>query len=349
MPNDFGNRITANALKADKAEELIQRALKYVETTHGYYPAEEKPLFSGVYYDSQKVGSYIVRVENSKKETAVLKLQLQPLPYDEGFIIREVQKKVHGRVRPVAVFYDKPWNENLNFGYLIFEDLSKIPDLWQSFPTKVTDREQHGYFLKTFREQLLPVEPWIKKPTVSLSVLVGEAFDHFFEIANKSAHHHIDNNEVDKYIEKYKQLIKKTDFIEMEFTHGHLSGKDVKYDQSTGQFFLMANLYWSWRPKYYDLVFPIWVDLMQLRQADLTFDEFLARINDWLVIWQKNFGSDLKLEVFWWLMLDRAMSTIMLDLGASEWLPPELAEKTALLKVWQKLFEWIVENKMTES
>jgi hypothetical protein len=42
------------------------------------------------------------------------------------------------------------------------------------------------------------------------------------------------------------------------------------------------------------------------------------------------------------------MMTIMLDLGASEWLEGEIDEKQALLKAWKELFGWVLKNKLNE-
>ncbi len=60
-----------------------------------------------------------------------------------------------------------------------------------------------------------------------------------------------------------------------------MSGKDIKYNQEKNEFILMANLYWSYRPKYYELTFPMWVDIMHIRDKNLKLDGVLKRINFW--------------------------------------------------------------------
>src|SRR3989338_9114690 len=92
--HEFGNRITANAKDADDGQVLIGGALKYIEDTYGYAPVDQEALFKGVYYDSKKVGSFIIMVRRENGDAAVLKLQLLPLPFDEGFIIRNIEKNL---------------------------------------------------------------------------------------------------------------------------------------------------------------------------------------------------------------------------------------------------------------
>lgn len=345
--HDFGNRITANAAQADDGKDLIVRALKYIESQYGYTPIDESALFTGVYYDSRKVGSYIAKVQNGDGNTAVLKLQLRSLPFDEGFIIHSLEKELKtNHVRPVKILYDKPWSEDRGFGYLIFEDISHLPNLWKNAPTMQEDRLLHKRFIGALCNSVLPFkQPWIEKPSLNLNEKILEAFKHFQKIAQNSSHHHITDAELEPFTQKYFEIIQKKGVDkELVFTHGHLSGYDVKYDQQNDQFILMANLYWSWRPKNYELVFPIWVDLMQIRDTSLTFSNFLDRVMTWVEIWSEEITKDRN---FWLLLLERSILTIMLDLGASEWKDDEVEQKRALLESWKTFFNWLVENKLS--
>lgn len=345
--HDFGNRITANAVQADDGKDLIERALKYIETKYGYTPIDKSALFAGVYYDSKKVGSYITRVQNADGDTAVLKLQLRSLPFDEGFIIRSLEKELESdRVRPVKILHDNPWSEDRGFGYLVFEDISHLPNLWKNAPTMQEDRLLHKEFISALNDSVLPIkQPWIEKPSSDLNGKILEAFKHFRKIAQNSSHHHIADAELEPLTQKYFEIIEKYGFDgEIIFTHGHLSGYDVKYEQQNDRFILMANLYWSWRPKNYELVFPIWVDLMQIRDASLTFSSFLDRVMAWVEIWPEEITKDRN---FWLLLLERSMLTIMLDLGASEWKDGEVEQKRALLESWKTFFNWLVKSKLS--
>ncbi|OGL94738.1 hypothetical protein A2348_02355 [Candidatus Uhrbacteria bacterium RIFOXYB12_FULL_58_10] len=345
--HDFGNRITANAAQADDGKDLIVRALKDIEAQYGYTPIDESSLFAGVYYDSKKIGSLIIRVQNGNGGTAVLKLQLRSLPFDEGFIIRSLEKELKtDRVHPVKILHDNPWSKNRGFGYLIFEDISHLPNLWKNTPTMQEDRVLHKEFISALNDSVLPIkQPWIEKPSSDLNEKILEAFKHFRNIAHDSSHHHIADVELEPFTQKYFEIIEKQGFDGgIIFTHGHLSGYDVKHDQQNNQFILMANLYWSWRPENYELVFPIWVDLMQIRDTSLTFSSFLDRVMTWVEIWPEEVAKDRN---FWLMLLERSMLTIMLDLGASEWKDDEIEQKRALLESWKTFFNWLVENKLS--
>jgi len=345
--HNFGNRITANTSTADDGKNLISDALQYIQSTHNFTPLDDSTLFTGVYYDSKKVGSFITKVKNEDGHSAVLKLQLRPLPFDEGFIIRSLEKdlKTH-HIRPVKIFHDKPWCEELGFGYLLFEDISDLPNIWDHTPTQDEDRALHKKFIEEFYRSVLPItHPWVERPKISLQKKALESFEHFHQIAKDSTHKHLTEEELKPFSDKYFEIIQSQEVErELIFTHGHLSGYDVKYDEYRKQFILMANLYWSWRPKNYELVFPIWVDLMQIRDASLSFKQFLARVITWFDLWQKDISNE---RAFWLMLLDRSMYTIMLDLGASEWKAEEANQKQALLESWKIFFNWIIENKLS--
>ncbi|SRR3989339_764504 len=372
--HEFGNRITSNAKNADDAQGLIEKALHFIEGEYGFRPLDTSTLFTGVYYDSKRVGSYITRVVNADEKTAVLKLQLRPLPFDEGSIIRNVQSNSGSKkIRPVAILHDRAWSEDLGFGYLLFEDLSHLPNLWQQAPTTKQDRLLHKTFLDEFFASVLPIQqPWVPVPTSKVCTFVcfdslGNArtdasrhctrfvsqstmkqmaltsFQHFQGIAQASAHRHVSAQELKPFIEAYQNAMNACDVeMDMHFTHGHLSGFDVKHDRANNGFVLMANLYWSWRPSSYEMAFPLWVDLMHIRDTHVTLEAFIARVNAWVEMWgEETLGRD-----FWYILLQQSMTTIMLDLGASEWLEDEIKEKQALLDVWKQFFNWLIEYKM---
>lgn len=344
----YGNRITDNALSADNGADLIKHGLAHIKAEYGWTPLREEAVFSGVYYDSAKVGSYIIKVRNGSSETAMLKLQLRPLPYDEGFIVRHVeQHNKSPKIRTPKIISDLPWSKELGFGYLLFEDISDLPDIWEHEVTSDKDRRLHKRFLSEFFRNVLPIEPWFEKPAAELRDEYIRAFNHFEEIAQRSSHHHIDNKAVLDCKKAYLEIVSKTKFEDTAFTHGHLSGKDVKYDAANDCFIVMANLYWSYRPKYYELTFPIWVDVMHVRDRALSLADVISRIDAWSEQWHEGlFAADpTRTAQYWFNLLERAMLTIMLDLGASEWKEEEEEEKQALLKVWEELFWWIVEKK----
>jgi hypothetical protein len=344
----FGDRITDNALTADNGQELIKKALDYIKSNLGWFPMDQNVLFRGLYYDSKKVGSYIIKVQNDNKESAILKLQLKPLPFDEGYIIRYIDKNNKSKkIKTPHIISDVAWNEKLGFGYILFKDISTLNNLWIKNISTEDDRNLHKNFLKEFLNKTLPIKPWFEKPDLSLKDAYKRTFEHFEKIANQSSYHHIRKEVVKEYKDKYYESIHIIKFDDVHFTHAHLSGKDIKYNPVDKSFTMMANLYWSYRPKYYELIFPMWVDIMHLRDKRLVLDDVLERIKQWGNQWQNDLydHNPTKTTQYWFNLLERAMMTLMLDLGASEWKKGEEDEKQALLNVWQELFMWIVKNK----
>jgi len=347
--NKIGNIITGNALDADDGRDVIDRAVVLIDKECGWRVADPQVLFSGVYYDSQKVGSWIAKVEHSDGRKGVLKLQLKPLDYDEGFIVRQIEKYNRSkRIRLPQIFIDQPWDKELGFGFLIFEDLSELPNLWKNNVTDADDRKLHAEFLEEFFDNLLPVESWLEKPGVSLKEMKIKGFEHFYAIAQASSHKHVDGKKIEAMRKIYFEMIDQIDLGELHFTHAHMSGKDIKYDKKNGSFILLANLYWSFRPLYYELTFPIWVDIMHVGDKDFGLDKILYRIEEWSKVFQRvvkdsNLSEDKR---YWFNLLQRAMATVMLDLGACEWKHGKEAELEALLKSWEELFYWIIEEKL---
>lgn len=45
----------------------------------------------------------------------------------------------------------------------------------------------------------------------------------------------------------------------MQFMHGHLTRNDVI--KSSDKYYIFSNLFWSYRPEYYDAVFHLWGSL----------------------------------------------------------------------------------------
>jgi hypothetical protein len=346
-----GNRITDNAFTADSGENLIAKALRDIEEKTEWHISDKEKFAGahGIYYDSKKIGSFFVGVENKTGTKAVLKLQLRPLPYDEGFITRFIGDQIKtNRLRLPKIYLDNRWNEEDGYGFVIFEDLSHLLNLWENIPPTQNDRENHKKFLKEFIQSMLPVKEFIEKPVEPYIEQLKESFNHHQTVAQHSNHKHINDEEVQQYEERYFKAVGMLEYSDLHFTHGHLTGLDVKVDTDANKYILLANLYWKWRPLYFEVAFPVWNDLMRIRNENLTLDEFLGILNAWNQLWRSDIydHDPTSQKQYWAILLFFAMNTIMLDLGASEWKDDEIKEKGALLACWQEFFDWVIENKL---
>lgn len=347
----IGNDITANALQARDTSKLREKALIEIANQHGWQEDETDSLFLGVFYDSKKVGSYITRAKNDKGESAVIKLQLQKVKYDEGFIIGHVNKENRSkRVRLPKILLDQPWNEKTGYGYIIFEDLSRLPNLWPDV-TNITkeDKQRHKEFLAEFFSNVLPISPFIEKPGTINNKGYIEWFDDFYEIMKNSDHHHIEITEINKIRDVFYKIVDRCNFSDLHFTHAHLSGLDVKYDPAKNEFIPLANLYWSWRPKYYEISFPIWINLMHTHDEKFSFDKLQKLVGKWTSLWEEGLydHNPLKTDQFWFNLFTQVGITVMLDIGSAEWKPGEEKEKQALLDSMHKYFYFLAKEKFS--
>jgi len=347
--NSTGNLITSQAFAADNANALIKRALGEIHEVYGWQVDDKKPLFSGAYYDSKKVGSYINRAKNKSGKGAVLKLQLRPLEFDEGFIIRYIQKENRSsKIRLPEIILDQAWNEEAGYGFIIFEDLSALPNLWSNgFRVSKKEMDQHKEFLVEFFNRVLPTTPFLDEPQISLREKYIESFEHFYEIASQSDHHHIDDKEAKKFRNLCFQVIEACQFGEMHFTHAHLSGLDIKYDSQKDIFIPLANLYWSYRAQYYEITFPVWVNIMHARDKNFNLDKLLQVVEQWNTLWSVGLydHDPTDNQQYWFNIFFQAVVTSILDLGAGEWKKGEEKSKKALLEAWKEFVLWLAREK----
>jgi hypothetical protein len=342
----IGNRLSDNALTADDGQALIERALAEVEREYGWRPHEASPLYRGRFYESGKIGSFITRVTNRDGDSAVLKLQLRPVPYDEGMIIRHIRPQIRTeRIRLPGILFDEPWSEEKGYGILVSEDASAFPRLWKDHCPTEEELKRHEDFLGEFMHYVLPIDPFLPVPDGSVRERHREMLDHFSDVAQASTHQHIDLKEVEGMKERYARILGKAAFDGFHFTHAHLSGMEIRIDPDTQAYVLFSNLLWSFRPTYYEALFPFWVDAMGIRDVNVSSDDLYSRVDRWAEMWKRVMGEDpRKRESFRFLILERAMMTTMLDLGASEWNEDEIKTKQALLNAWKQLFERLAEE-----
>ena len=348
----YGNRTTDNALNAGDGADVVAKALTHIESTTDWRVTDREKFknATGIYYDSKKVGSMFFEVENGQHTKGVLKIQLQPLAFDEGSIIAQISPQIKTkRIRLPKVFLHNPWNAEDAYGFIIFEDLSALPKIWSALPPQAEkDYTQHKDFLKEFVRHLLPVTPFVEKPKETQPELLAESFDHYWKIAQQSAHQHFDAAEIETLKKRYFEIVSRMQFEDVHFTHGHLSGLDIVYDSTQNQYVLMGNLYWKWRPKYWELTFPTWNSIMHVRDKNFTLEKFLGMVNRWVELGATELydHDPSTAKQYWFNLLYFAMNTIMLDLGASEWKENETEERQVLLNCWKQFFDWVIQNKL---
>lgn len=85
-----------------------------------------------------------------------------------------------------------------------------------------------------------------------------------------------------KIFEKYIQMASEIfPDVKMQLMHGHFSHDDI-IKTSDSEYVLMSNLFWSYRPEYYDSTFHIWAGLKAIRDLDLQAEAAIQYIKKWL-------------------------------------------------------------------
>ena len=123
-----------------------------------------------------------------------------------------------------------------------------------------------------------------------------------------------------KLLEQYLTVIGKyLPNVSMEFCHGHLDANSVR-KMSNGEYILMSNIFWTWRPQMYDMVFHLWAGIKSLR--DEVTEKLIVK---YLFSWEDGFIKiqDKKYELFAinfrLMMLERCIGTILVDIENQEY------------------------------
>jgi hypothetical protein len=134
----------------------------------------------------------------------------------------------------------------------------------------------------------------------------------------------------------------------MVFCHGHLTANDIFRIQNSS-FVLLSNLFWSFRPQWYDLAFNVWGCLLHIRDVHYSFDELLSYVDQWRKTYrmipavQEDEDFDRKMTM---LILERTLGAILVDLGANDFYEQKENQPyfQHLLNLHQQLFDTLAHS-----
>ncbi|HVZ66846.1 MAG TPA: hypothetical protein VG917_01160 [Patescibacteria group bacterium] len=301
--NDFKNRV----------EDILKIVC---DKTH-FEP--EKVIFRGMIYDEDKLGSVIYKGIYKNKD-AVLKLQGLRPETDEIDIIASFKHDVKSnKIRLPKLFEASHWNEKDNYGYLITEYIT-APHIFEMPFATDTQMARFSEFYQEYRTSI--VQPFIQKSedekVAADFVLRRISMWDKIAAAKGLLPKRLSNKKVNQIIERFKKIQSaELKNVKMVFSHGHLTANDI-YDNGS-EFILLSNLYWSYRPELYDLVFGLHWCLENIQDNNYTFEEYLAYIDKWLthfyeIPFVKN-DHDAKRKINL-MLLERTMGGILLDTGS---------------------------------
>lgn len=304
----------------------------------------EKEIFRGEVYDKDKVGSLIYKGKWQDKP-AVLKIQLIKPDIEEGDIINFFNKQNKSKkIRLPKLFKISKWNKKDGYGYLIMEFIGASAIYNSPFATS----EQIKSFCDFYQEYKTKSanEPFFEKSTDELSSLVFtiQRVSHWTKIAqtkNTLVKSDIEN------IEKFISLAAKhLPNIKMEFMHGHLTYADI-YRISENEYLLMSNLFWSYRPEYYDAAFHIWAGIKNARDIKINSTQVIKYIKKWIDEYKKIpfIKKDKDFErKFNIMMAERCVGALLADLQNQEYKKDKKKYIKHLTIIFRNLFKYFAEK-----
>lgn len=278
----MSNKITEKYFEHVNFADHEKRVLDEITTKTNFQP--EKEIFRGQIYDKDKVGSLIYKGIWQDKP-AVLKIQgLQP-DIDEIDIIKRFNKQNKStKIRLPKLYDGSKWNKQDGYGYLLLEYID-APQIYQppfATPEQIKDfcALYQEYKTKCLREPLVEKEP----NEQSSLVFTAQRISHWAKIAQSKGH--LVEAEV-KNVEKFLSLAgQHLPSIKMEFMHGHFTYDDI-FKLSDNEYVLMSNLFWSYRPEFYDTTFHLWAGIKSLRDKSVNIERVKEYLQNWLEEYRK--------------------------------------------------------------
>jgi len=339
----MSNKITEKYFAQDDFSQRETDVLAQVTAETGFIV--EREIFRGVIYDKNKVGSLIYKgILNGKP--AVLKLQGLKPEIDEGEIARHFTDQNQSKLVRVPVLYaHQPWTEERGYGYLITEYID-APKIFEMPFANAQQMRDFAHFYQEYRASAL-TRSWVEPETKDSLAFTVYRVDQWRKISEHKKRLNLEDYA--PYLMRYYPLaVKHLPSIPMVFCHGHLTANDI-YHLPDGSFVILSNLYWSYRPQWYDLAFNIWGCLMHIRDTSYTFEQMLEYVEKWLATYrtipvvQQDKDFERKIAV---LLLERTIGAILVDLGANDIFEKEENKPhfRHLLNLHQQLFNYLAQK-----
>lgn len=339
----MGNKIVEKYFTQDNFSQREIDVLAQVTTETGF--VVEKEIFRGMIYDKNKVGSLIYK-GSLKGEPAVLKLQGLRPEVDEAETVKHFTAQSNSKfVRVPFLFVHKPWTEDRGYGYLITEYLD-APKIFEMPFASAAQMQDFARFYQEYRTCAL-TRSWIEPTTMDSLEFTIQRVDHWRKISEHKKR--LSLEDYAPYLMRYYPIVAKhMASVPMVFSHGHLTANDI-YKLDDGTYAILSNLFWSYRPQWYDLAFNIWSCLIHIRDINYTFEQLVLYVDEWLATYrtihivQQDKDFERKIMV---LLLERTMGAILVDLGASYSFEQEenKAHLLHLLDLHQRFFDHLVQK-----
>lgn len=277
------NKISHLFLEDSDLGQREKEVLDDASSKTGFVPV--KLLDRSHWWDSKKIGSfrYLGKFEGKK---AVLKIQgVKPLT-SEIYMISAFSKANQSKIlRPPLLYSYLPWDNEKRYEALILEFVDGKAIVVS--PTCESELTEFFALREEYKRKCV-INSWIEKPKESLADEIKNNFDKWRQASFKLYPSHPLRKEEDAgLIDKAVNILSENyQDVKREFQHGHFGASDL-YKTKDGRVVILSNLYWSWKPPFYDAVFGYhWFmyNLAKLRNAtrelvDKQKELWLSKIN----------------------------------------------------------------------
>ncbi len=335
------NKITEKYFTQGDFSKLKAKALKEVAAETGF--SVDREIFRGMIYDPLKVGSLIFKGSYQGKP-AVLKLQGLKPHVEESVMIKSFNRQNQSKkIRLPKLYLDKTWNEKTGYGYLITE-LIEAPKLFRLPFADHADQKLYADFFQEYRTKAL-VTPWLPPDALNSLELTLARIKNWRKISEFKKH--LAKDDYLPYLNKYLDIIPNhLEKIPLVFCHGHLTADDI-FRLPDNTYVLMSNLFWCYRPQWYELAFNLWACLVHINDTSYTFKKIAQYIETWISVYRsipvvqtdRNFNHTILT-----LLLERIIGIILVDLGATEFFgrPKNQSLLKHQLKLHHQLFDYLI-------
>ena len=244
--NDVGGKFLDGSDLASREDEILNDASKKLNFS------PQTLVGRSHWWGSQEIGAFHYQGLYQGKP-AILKIQGVKPTSSEIFMIQSFVKANQSKiVRPPYLYAYLEWDDQVRYEALVLEyiDGKRIVNL----PTNPNEVSRFFAAYAEYRNNCLSY-PWITKPEETISAKIKSVFERWSEISKKIYPDHPLRKDSDYALiaQAVETLSKHYKNVDLEFVHGHLSDGDLY--QVGKQVVILSNLYWSWRPPFYDSIF----------------------------------------------------------------------------------------------
>jgi hypothetical protein len=307
----MGNRITEKYFDFVTSDNKIDKTVKEILSKENF--KAEKEIFRGRIYDKDKVGSVII-LGKYKNKPAILKAQFLKPEIEEYEIIRKFNKQNKSKIiRLPLVYKNIKWNKSKGYGYAISEYID-APFIYKPPFASKNEIKKFINFYQEYSSKCLN-KPLFKKCVTEESslTLTLQRISHWIKISESK---NIVKKEDIKRLEKYFFLAAKyLPLLKVKFLHSHLAYSDI-LEISKNEYVLLSNLFWAYRPEYYDTTFHLWAALKSIKNKKISTKKVINYLETWrreykkIPAIKKDKDFDRKFRM---LMLERCVGVLLVD------------------------------------